>query len=247
MHPSLGRALGASVAAVAVLNAIAALSMPVSNWRVSGLLVGVWLVLLLCHAALYWFGEQLRQRSGFAVYAAAQAAALFAIAVSRVPVPVTVGVFMAATAELVLVAGGRWGTTRITLATIALFVLASLITSGVYYAATAGLALAVTGAVAHAIAALTRRAPALVATNGASAPAVSTDISMLTSRENEVLRELVRGARNSEIAATLGISERTVKSHLKSIFQKLGVESRSAAVAAALLRGQTPNRSLTPS
>jgi hypothetical protein len=105
MHPSLGRALGASVAAVAVLNAIAALSMPVSNWRVSGLLVGVWLVLLLCHAALYWFGEQLRHRSGVALYAAAQAAALFAIAVSRVPVPVTVGVFMAATAEMVLLAG----------------------------------------------------------------------------------------------------------------------------------------------
>ena len=144
---------------------------------------------------------------------------------------------MAATVELVLLGGARWGTTRITLATIALFVLASLITSGVYYATTAGLALAITGVVAHAIAALTRRAPELVvAANGASATIAPSEISALTSRENEVLRELVRGGRNSEIAATLGISERTVKSHLKSIFQKLGVESRSAAVAAALQR-----------
>jgi len=227
---------------VAALNAISALSMPVSGRRVSGLLIGVWLVLLLCHAALYWFGEQLRQRSGVAAYAAAQAVALFAIAVSRVPIPVTVGIFMAATVELVLLGGARWGTTRITLATIALFVLASLITSGVYYATTAGLALAVAGVVGHAIAALTRRGPELVvASNGASPPIAPSEISTLTSRENEVLRELVRGARNSEIAATLGISERTVKSHLKSIFQKLGVESRSAAVAAAFVMGQTPS------
>ena len=223
---------------VAVLNAISALSMPVSSRRVSALLVAAWLVLLLGHAVLYWFGEQLRQRSGVTAYAAAQGVALFAIAVSRVPIPVTVGVFMAATAELVLLGGARWGSIRITLATIALFVLASLITSGVYYATTAGLALAVTGVVAHAIAALTRREPELaVAANGASPAIARNDISALTSRENEVLRELVRGARNSEIAATLGISERTVKSHLKSIFQKLGVESRSGAVAAALQRG----------
>ena len=237
MHPSLSRALGASVAAVAVLNTVSALSMPISNQRVSILLVGAWLVLLLAHASLYWFGERLRQRSGVAVYASAQAAALFAIAVSRVPIPVTVGVFMGATAELVLLGGARWGTTRITLGLIALFVLASLITSGLYYAATAGLALAITGVVAHAIAALTRREPELVvAANGASPAIAPNDVSVLTSRENEVLRELVRGARNSEIAATLGISERTVKSHLKSIFQKLGVESRSEAVAAALTR-----------
>lgn len=237
MHASLGRALGAGVAAVGVLNAISAVSMPVSQRRASVLLAAVWLVLLLSHAALYWFGERLRQRSGVAAYAGAQAAALFAIAMSRMPVPVTLGVFMAATAELVLLGGSRWGTTRITLVMIALFVLGSLITSGLYQAATAGLVLAVTGVLAHAIAALNRRAPEpVVVHTGASAAMVPNEISGLTSRESEVLRELVRGARNSEIAATLGISERTVKSHLKSIFQKLGVPSRSAAVAAALQR-----------
>jgi len=51
-----------------------------------------------------------------------------------------------------------------------------------------------------------------------------------------VLRELVSGARSSDIATKLGISERTVKSHLGSIYQKLGVESRSAAVATAVQR-----------
>jgi len=51
-----------------------------------------------------------------------------------------------------------------------------------------------------------------------------------------VLRELVAGARNAEIAARLGISERTVKAHLASIYLKLGVETRAAAVAAAMQR-----------
>jgi NarL family two-component system response regulator YdfI len=46
----------------------------------------------------------------------------------------------------------------------------------------------------------------------------------------------VGGARSSVIALRLGISERTVKAHLGSIYQKLGVDSRSAAVAAALQR-----------
>jgi DNA-binding CsgD family transcriptional regulator len=237
MHPSLGRALGAIVAAVAVLNAVSGVSMPISDRRVSVFLAVIWLVVLLAHASLYWFGERIRQRFGLSAYAAAQATALFAIALSRMPTPVTLGMFIAATAELVVLAGPQWGTTRITLAMITLLVLASLITSGTYQAATSGLILAVAGVLAHAVAALTRRAPeTVVSTNGASAAKAPNDISGLTSRESEVLRELVRGARNSEIASTLGITERTVKSHLKSIFQKLGVESRSAAVAAALQR-----------
>jgi DNA-binding NarL/FixJ family response regulator len=53
----------------------------------------------------------------------------------------------------------------------------------------------------------------------------------LTSREREVLRLL--GTTNKEIAATLGISERTVKFHVTSIFNKLGAESRAQAVAIA--------------
>jgi len=62
-------------------------------------------------------------------------------------------------------------------------------------------------------------------------------LSELTPREHDVLRALTRGARSSEIAFELGISERTVKAHLASIYLKLGVESRTAAVAVAIQRG----------
>jgi len=46
-----------------------------------------------------------------------------------------------------------------------------------------------------------------------------------------------RGERNKEIAYKLGISERTVKSHLTSIYNKFGVDSRTAAVAIAAQQG----------
>jgi NarL family two-component system response regulator YdfI len=59
----------------------------------------------------------------------------------------------------------------------------------------------------------------------------------LTDRELEVLTCVARGERSKEIAAQLGISERTVKAHLASIYNKLGVDSRAAAVATAIQRG----------
>lgn len=52
----------------------------------------------------------------------------------------------------------------------------------------------------------------------------------LTPRETQVLRLLARAATNRELAAALGISCRTVESHLSSIYRKLGVRSRLAAV-----------------
>ena len=48
-----------------------------------------------------------------------------------------------------------------------------------------------------------------------------------------ILRELATGASNKALAKKLFISEATVKTHLIHIFQKLGVESRTAAVTAA--------------
>lgn len=51
----------------------------------------------------------------------------------------------------------------------------------------------------------------------------------LTGREREVLRLLAQGMTNQEIAASLIITTNTVKRHLKSIFAKLGVHTRSAA------------------
>ncbi|MDI1479242.1 response regulator transcription factor [Polyangium sp. y55x31] len=55
----------------------------------------------------------------------------------------------------------------------------------------------------------------------------------LTSREVEVLEYLARGQSNKEISALLGIGETTVKSHLRSIFRKLDVLSRTEAIATA--------------
>ncbi|NJC95450.1 MAG: DNA-binding response regulator [Anaerolineales bacterium] len=59
----------------------------------------------------------------------------------------------------------------------------------------------------------------------------------LTERELEVLEAVARGERSKEIAVQLGISERTVKAHLASIYNKLGVDSRAAAIAVAAQRG----------
>ena len=53
--------------------------------------------------------------------------------------------------------------------------------------------------------------------------AVSTEF---TDRETQVLRELVNGCSNKEIADTLGISERTVKMHITNMIQKTGFRSR---------------------
>lgn len=59
----------------------------------------------------------------------------------------------------------------------------------------------------------------------------------LSERELDVLTLLVSGATNKSIAAELGISENTIKTHLSHIFDKLAVQSRAEAVAAALQRG----------
>jgi len=59
----------------------------------------------------------------------------------------------------------------------------------------------------------------------------------LTEREQDVLRGIARGERSKEIAAHLGITERTVKTYLSSIYTKLEVDSRAAAVAKALASG----------
>ncbi|MGW1998073.1 response regulator [Embleya sp. NPDC001921] len=55
-------------------------------------------------------------------------------------------------------------------------------------------------------------------------------------REVEVLALIARGAANKEVARVLLISETTVKTHLKHVFAKLGVDNRAAAVAVALQR-----------
>ena len=59
----------------------------------------------------------------------------------------------------------------------------------------------------------------------------------LTPRELSTLRLMADGQSNKEIAATLGISERTVKTHLGHLFNKLGVTSRTEAAKVAARRG----------
>lgn len=59
----------------------------------------------------------------------------------------------------------------------------------------------------------------------------------LTGREHEVLTAVARGERSKEIAVQLKISERTVKAHLASIYNKLGVDSRASAIAVASRHG----------
>jgi DNA-binding NarL/FixJ family response regulator len=59
----------------------------------------------------------------------------------------------------------------------------------------------------------------------------------LTARELQVLQLLVTGMRNKEMASHLGISEDTVRAHVKGVFAKFQVHDRTAALAVALRRG----------
>lgn len=71
----------------------------------------------------------------------------------------------------------------------------------------------------------------------ASAPTASANPFNLTEREKEVLAAVALGERSKEIAAKLHITERTVKAHLASIYQKMGVDSRAGAIAIAAQNG----------
>lgn len=62
-------------------------------------------------------------------------------------------------------------------------------------------------------------------------------IDTLTDREHDVLRHMARGATNAEIASALFVSEPTVKSHIGSIFSKLAVRDRAAAIVFAYDHG----------
>jgi len=59
----------------------------------------------------------------------------------------------------------------------------------------------------------------------------------LTGRELDVLKRIVGGRSNKEIASDLFISEATVKTHINSILSKLGVNDRTQAATTALQRG----------
>ena len=62
----------------------------------------------------------------------------------------------------------------------------------------------------------------------------------LSEREREVLELVATGLSNQKIAARLGISEKTVKAHLTSVFRQLGVEDRTQAAVWARQHGLAP-------
>jgi two-component system NarL family response regulator len=78
-----------------------------------------------------------------------------------------------------------------------------------------------------------RRIPTVVAEKLAERMTTSE----LTSRELQVLEQIVRGKSNKEIGSALQISEATVKSHINNILGKLGVTDRTQAATTALQRG----------
>jgi DNA-binding CsgD family transcriptional regulator len=243
----LGRTLSLAVCAVALFNTIASLSLPVAARRPSTQVALLWLALLLLQAAFYWFGDTLRRRLSLVGYLSAQAATIFVISVTGALLPVGLALFVALTAEAVVLGEDRWGSVRITLAAILAFGATAIASSNMYQGARSGLILAITGLVAHAATAAIRARRA--ENSEASAPvetapaSTSLDLSIegaLTPREREVLDGAVAGLKSADIASRLGITERTVKAHLASIYRKLGVDSRAGAISAALRAANQP-------
>jgi two-component system nitrate/nitrite response regulator NarL len=71
-------------------------------------------------------------------------------------------------------------------------------------------------------------------------PAEPDPLSQLSGREQEVLREIARGASNKEIARALDIAETTVKIHVQHILRKLGLSSRVQAAVFASRFPESP-------
>jgi DNA-binding NarL/FixJ family response regulator len=74
----------------------------------------------------------------------------------------------------------------------------------------------------------------------------ATRLELLTEREHDVLRLMARGATNAEIAAALHVAEATVKTHVGSIFGKLDVRDRAAAIVFAYDHGVVTPGATTP-
>jgi DNA-binding NarL/FixJ family response regulator len=87
---------------------------------------------------------------------------------------------------------------------------------------------------------VTRRLIADVVARGRPAPAdpaVAAQLSGLTARETETLRQVARGLSNAEIAARMHVTEHTVKTHVSNLLTKLGLRDRVQAVVLAYESG----------
>ncbi len=72
---------------------------------------------------------------------------------------------------------------------------------------------------------------------GGSEAASKNPFRQLTVREAEILERIAQGLDNAQIAAHLGLSEKTVRNHITHIFDKIGAENRSQAIVLARERG----------
>jgi DNA-binding CsgD family transcriptional regulator len=234
------RALALAVVGLSALWLLTAISFPVASRRLApgaALAIGA---MAIAHAMAYWHADLLRERLRFSGYAAVQLAIVFGIAISGALFPFGLALLIAFTARTVTGQSASTGAT-VTLSSFATFLVAAIATSDLYRGATAGLLLAATGVVAWSISLAVNRRPMVAeagAVNGAPVRAASRSsngrATELTARELEVLRMVASGSRTTDVAATMGIAERTVKSHLAAIYQKLGVENRAAAVNVAM-------------
>jgi DNA-binding NarL/FixJ family response regulator len=72
---------------------------------------------------------------------------------------------------------------------------------------------------------------------GGRGPGAPHERALLTEREREVLVQIARGRSNREIARTLSVSEKTVKTHVSNLLMKLGVQDRTQAALYAVRHG----------
>jgi DNA-binding CsgD family transcriptional regulator len=81
---------------------------------------------------------------------------------------------------------------------------------------------------------------------GARAPAQPSDLNILTGREREVLWLICEGRSDAEMSGVLHLSQNTVRNHIASLYRKIGVNRRSAAVIWARERAVTSHDALNP-
>ncbi|MFI9593154.1 response regulator [Nonomuraea sp. NPDC052265] len=84
---------------------------------------------------------------------------------------------------------------------------------------------------------VTRRLVADLLKRGTARPRLERRLGELTERETDTLRQVARGLSNAEIAATLVVSEHTVKTHVSNVLAKLGLRDRAQAVVFAYESG----------
>lgn len=89
--------------------------------------------------------------------------------------------------------------------------------------------------------ALSGEAPPPAARPGTARGRLDGPLAQLTEREMDVLQALVGGGSNGDIAALLGVSPNTVRTHVQNLFGKLDVHSRLEAVSVALNAGLRPS------